>query len=371
MKLKIKEGTTSKIVTVFIQDSSNTTGAGLAGLVFNSASLTGYWIAEGDATATAITLATMTAGTWATGGFVEVDATNLPGVYQVGLPDVVVDATSEGSVVVMLKGATNMAPCLMEIELDAIDYRAGVVPTVTTLTGHTAQTGDSFARLGAPAGASISVDIADVPTVAEFNARTLVAASYFDPAADTVANVTTVATLTGHTAQTGDTFALANGAAGFVAIDTVVDSILANVATAQADLDIITGADGVNLLSATQATIDDIPTTAEFEARTLVAASYFDPAADTVANVTTVATTTTNTDMLTAAAILTTQMTEAYAADGVAPTLAQALFLIQQALTEVSISSTTETIKKLDGSTAAATLTLDSATAPTSKTRAT
>lgn len=31
--------------------------------------------------------------------------------------------------------------------------------TVTTLTGHTAQTGDGFARLGAPAGASVSADI--------------------------------------------------------------------------------------------------------------------------------------------------------------------------------------------------------------------
>ena len=122
MKLKLKEGTTSKIVTVFIQDSSSTTGAGLAGLVFNSASLTGYWIAEGDATATALTLVTMTAGTWVSAGFVEVDATNLPGIYQVGLPDVVVDATSEGSVVVMLKGATNMAPSVMEIELDGLLY---------------------------------------------------------------------------------------------------------------------------------------------------------------------------------------------------------------------------------------------------------
>ena len=37
-----------------------------------------------------------------------------------------------------------------------------VIPTVTTLTGHTAQTGDSFARLGAPAGASVSADIATV-----------------------------------------------------------------------------------------------------------------------------------------------------------------------------------------------------------------
>lgn len=68
--------------------------------------------------------------------------------------------------------------------------------TITTYTGNTVQTGDSFARLGAPAGASVSADIADVPTVSEFNARTLAAADYFDPAADTVALVTTTTNLT-------------------------------------------------------------------------------------------------------------------------------------------------------------------------------
>lgn len=67
--------------------------------------------------------------------------------------------------------------------------------------------------------------------------------------------------------------------------------------------------------------------------------------------------------------VLTTQMTESYAADGTAPTLAQALFLIQQMATEKAISGTTATIKKLDGSTTAATLTLDDATSPTSITR--
>jgi hypothetical protein len=36
------------------------------------------------------------------------------------------------------------------------------VSTVTTLTGHTAQTGDAFLRLGAPAGASVSADIAAI-----------------------------------------------------------------------------------------------------------------------------------------------------------------------------------------------------------------
>ena len=70
-------------------------------------------------------------------------------------------------------------------------------------------------------------------------------------------------------------------------------------------------------------------------------------------------------------AILTRQMTEAYNADGVAPTVAQALFVIMQMLTEMAISGTTMTIKKLDGSTTALTLTLNDATNPTSITRTT
>lgn len=36
------------------------------------------------------------------------------------------------------------------------------IGTVTTLTGHTAQTGDAYARLGAPAGASVSADVAAI-----------------------------------------------------------------------------------------------------------------------------------------------------------------------------------------------------------------
>ena len=71
----------------------------------------------------------------------------------------------------------------------------------------------------------------DVPTVAEFDARTLLAASYFDPSADTVANVTTVATLTGHIAQTGDSFARLGAPAGasvsadILVIDDFVDAL--------------------------------------------------------------------------------------------------------------------------------------------------
>jgi hypothetical protein len=71
-----------------------------------------------------------------------------------------------------------------------------------------------------------------------------------------------------------------------------------------------------------------------------------------------------------ATAVYTGQMTESYRAAGVAPTLAQSLFELIAQMGDSSISGTTKTLKKLDGTTAK-TFTLDSSTAPTSITEAT
>ena len=69
-------------------------------------------------------------------------------------------------------------------------------------------------------------------------------------------------------------------------------------------------------------------------------------------------------------AMWTTAMTESYASDGAAMTPAQALYMILCAVSEFAISSTTITGKKLDGSTTAMTWTINSASSPTSRTRA-
>ena len=69
--------------------------------------------------------------------------------------------------------------------------------------------------------------------------------------------------------------------------------------------------------------------------------------------------------------VLTSVLTESYATDGAAPTLTQAVMLILQHLSESSITGTTKTVKQLDGSTTAATFTLDDASSPSSITRAT
>lgn len=68
--------------------------------------------------------------------------------------------------------------------------------------------------------------------------------------------------------------------------------------------------------------------------------------------------------------VLRTALTESYASDGAAGTLSQILFGLQAFLQERSVSGTTLTVKKLDGSTTAMTFTLNDGTSPTSLTRA-
>lgn len=119
-KLSLVKGTTSYSAYVFIQDSSVSTGAGLTGLAFNTANLVASYVRARSARV-AITLATQAVtGAWSSGGFVEVDSTNCPGLYRLDVPDAAL-ASGVNAVVVMLKGATNMAPVVFEIELTGVD----------------------------------------------------------------------------------------------------------------------------------------------------------------------------------------------------------------------------------------------------------
>ena len=115
--MKIKPGTTSKLKNIFIGDSSSTTGAGKTGLLHSSSGLKFYYIREGAATAVSVTPVTMTVGTWVSGGFKEIDATNMPGWYQIGIPDAAL-ASGADSVGIALSGVADMAPVNIEVELN-------------------------------------------------------------------------------------------------------------------------------------------------------------------------------------------------------------------------------------------------------------
>src|SRR5215207_5699248 len=146
MSRVIKKGATDQTIYVEILDSTSTTGGRKTGLVFNTASLTAYYVRNGGS-AVAITLATLAAANSAhsDGGFKEVDATNMPGVYRLDLVDAAV-ATGAESVVVTVRGATGAAQVSAEIQL--VDNTSA----------------DVYGRVGAPVGASISADVAAVKT---------------------------------------------------------------------------------------------------------------------------------------------------------------------------------------------------------------
>ena len=107
--------TASQTIDIFLQDSSSSTGQGLSGLVFNSASLVASYRKGATGSRTAITLATQTVGgAYSSGGFVEIDATNMKGVYRLDIPNAAVD--TEGFVTLYLYGATNLLPTALRVD---------------------------------------------------------------------------------------------------------------------------------------------------------------------------------------------------------------------------------------------------------------
>ncbi len=119
MKLTLTKGITSYIAQIFISDASATDGSGLTGLVFDSSGLTAHYHRPDDVTATVLALADTTLGSgFVSGAFEEIDATNMPGCYEFHIPDACLAVGAE-SVLIQLKGATNMANLPLEIQLDA------------------------------------------------------------------------------------------------------------------------------------------------------------------------------------------------------------------------------------------------------------
>lgn len=228
--------------------------------------------------------------------------------------------------------ATTQQVDVNTIKTQAVTCAAGVtvLASVGTAATSTAQTGDSYARLGVPAGASVSADVAAV--------KVDTAAILVDTGTTLQADITAILTDTAEIGAAGagltalpwnaawDTEVQSECTDALNAYDpptntemvaaftevkgatwSVTDTLEAirdrgdaawTTATGFSTLDAAGVRTAVGLASANLDTqLADIPTVAEFEARTLLAANYFDPAADVVARVTLVDTTTTNTDM--------------------------------------------------------------------------
>lgn len=245
-KLSVLAGATSQSVNVWIQDSSSTTGAGLSGLVFNSSGLIAYYTFAGaNASSVQITLATLAAvnSAYSSGGFKEIDATNMKGLYRLDLPNAAIAAAKGRSVTIILGGATNMAPCVLEVELTGWDNQDAVHGGMSALPNAVAGAAGGLLISGSNAGpttfGALTVTGATTLTGAITasnvgNAITGVTAALtgdFSATMKTSLNAATPASVQNIAAQTGDSYALANGTSGFVAIKGEVDTILSDVNT--------------------------------------------------------------------------------------------------------------------------------------------
>jgi hypothetical protein len=158
-KLSIVAGATSQSVNVFIQDSTSTTGAGLAAVAPAGGSLlTGtiayYSFSGANASATVISLAVLaTVGSaWSSAGIVTIDDTHMKGVCRLDIPNAVIAASKGRSVTVVISGGTNMAPCVLELELTGVDNQDAVHYGLSSLPNATAGASGGLLISGSNAG---------------------------------------------------------------------------------------------------------------------------------------------------------------------------------------------------------------------------
>jgi hypothetical protein len=117
--ITVAAGATSQCFDVVAKDSTSTTGGAKTGLAYNTSSLTCYYYRQNAGTGgTSITLATSTLGTYTSGAFKEIDATNMPGHYEFCPPNAALaSAAGVNWVSFSCKGATGMVPIDLDVAL--------------------------------------------------------------------------------------------------------------------------------------------------------------------------------------------------------------------------------------------------------------
>lgn len=305
-------------------------------------------------------------------------------------------------------GYHTYSPAQAETNYDLIAFTftgTGAIPqTVQVFT----KAGDAFTRLGAPVGASISADIAAVQADTD-NIQTRLPAALvsgrIDASVGAMASGVLTATaidadaITDAKVASDVTIASVTGAVGSVtgAVGSVTGNVGGNVTGSVGSVvgavGSVTGNVGGNVTGSVGSVATGGITAASLAADTITAAKL---AADV--------TTELQTGLATASAVaaisttlgsagagltavpwnaawdaevesevadaLEATIADSIPSDGTRPSVKQALYILTQHMLERSVSGTTVTIRKPDGSTTLLTLTLNDATSPTSVTRA-
>ena len=122
------------------------------------------------------------------------EATNRDGVYTATFTDA---AAGAYRLIATNSGGTLLAQWWVDLTLTTATFQSYEMPVSVVQSGLSTLDAAGVRTAIGMASANLDTQLSDIPTVAEFEARTILASAYFDPAVDAVANVTTVGSVTG------------------------------------------------------------------------------------------------------------------------------------------------------------------------------
>lgn len=350
-KLNYKNGVTSVILRIKIQDSASTAGAGLTGLTSSSTGLIISTIADNEATTTAYTVAGSTIETITTLGtfsaptstkcrFKEIDATNHKGLYEIQIADARWAVSNAKSVIISVQ-VTGGVPIDAEIQLEPVpsnqrqlldtavptptvagipnvnvktwnDLTAVALPLVPTTAGRTldvsagGEAGIDWANVGSPtttlvlSGTTISttqkVDVETIKTNPVVNAGTVTFPTTATLASTTNITAGTITTATNVTTLSTGAIVAASFAAGAInasaiAADAITDAKVASdvtIASVTGAVGSVTGNVGGNVVGSVGSVVGLTPSNLDTTVSSrLASASYTAPTNLTAAQIAT------------------------------------------------------------------------------------
>ncbi len=204
MKRKVRAGVTSVSLPIIVYDNTSTTGAGLGGLTHTTSGLVLEYRRQGQSTWTQLGVGTglvsKTLGTFTSGGIVA--SGSRTGRYEIDIPDAALAAGAR-FVEICLRGAANMHPVDIEIELDAVDYQDA---TAFGLSRLDAAVSSRMATYTQPTGflaATFPATVASPTNITSASGVVLAATTHTGAVIPTVSTVTNGVTVATNNDKTG------------------------------------------------------------------------------------------------------------------------------------------------------------------------
>ena len=399
-KFNYKDGTSSVILRVRVSDTSSTIGGGKTGVAHDSSGLYISAIADNEPTTTSYassgstiesitTLGTYAAPTSGKCRFKEVDSTYHPGIYEIQLANTRFNTGARSLIVSVLASGGHCPPSEIQFEPAPANttYWNSIQTSGMPMVGYTQPSGflsTTFPSIVASSGdlydihddigsvSAVTAQMVDVEGSFEDRMRQILGlgSANLDAQLASISGQLPSGLINGSIRSY--VYEIENDAVNVAAVSTeLVSWIQEDLATSSEINDLSVMVENSNdILGKIDTGLQYDGENYQFTENMLENSASGGLTASGVRNAVGLASANLDSQFsYIPTGIATHTLTESYANSGSEMTLAQALYMIQQSITEFAISGVTISVKKLDG-TEAASYTLNSSTRPSSRTRA-